>query len=138
MCHFPVYFLLLPPVCFSQLKKSIKSVLEKQELGEHVLQSPSTLLGRKLEMPVLDLEKQPLTYNSISNQQRAVCWGGRLGIAGLDTSISPAPSPYCVFLEAFCLPFMSGLVQNRLRREPCGCGTAVSQVYPEAPVSSSS
>jgi len=52
-------------------------------------------------MPVLDLEKQPLTYNSISNQQRAVCWGERLGITDLDPSISPAPSPYCMFLEAF-------------------------------------
>ncbi|XP_010559456.1 PREDICTED: mitogen-activated protein kinase kinase kinase 13 isoform X1 [Haliaeetus leucocephalus] len=59
-----------------QSKKSIKSVLEKQELancGKHILQSLSTLLGRKLEIPVLDLEKQSLAYNSIDNQQRAVC-----------------------------------------------------------------
>ncbi|XP_075616866.1 mitogen-activated protein kinase kinase kinase 13 isoform X1 [Balearica regulorum gibbericeps] len=59
-----------------QSKKSIKSVLEKQELanrGKHILQSPSTLLGRKPEMPVLDLEKQSVPYNSIDNQQSAVC-----------------------------------------------------------------
>ncbi|GAB0193401.1 mitogen-activated protein kinase kinase kinase 13 [Grus japonensis] len=59
-----------------QSKKSIKSVLEKQELanrGKHILQSLSTLLGRKLEMPVLDLEKQSVPYNSIDSQQSAVC-----------------------------------------------------------------
>jgi len=98
-------------------------VLEKQELanrGQHILQSLSTLLGRKLEIPVLDLEKQSLTYSSIDNQQRAVCWGGRLGITGLDKSISPALSPYSLYiLESInsCLPFLSGFVQNRLHRE---------------------
>lgn len=123
VCHFPVYFLLLPPVCFSQSKKSIKSVLGKQELanrGKHILQSPSTLLGRKLEMPVLNLEQQSLTRDSVDNQQRAVCWGGRLGITGLDKSISPALSPYSLYvLESInsCLPFMSGFVQTRVHRE---------------------
>lgn len=45
VCHFPVYFLLLPPVCFSRSKKSINSVLAKQGLakrGKHIPQSPST------------------------------------------------------------------------------------------------
>lgn len=145
VCHFPVYFLLLPPVCFSQLKKSIKSVLEKQELanrGKHILQSPSTLLGRKLEMPVLDLEKQSLTYNSIDNQQRAVCRGGRPGIAGLDRSISPAPSSSSLYVPESinsCLPFMSGLCKTGCTGNlEGGCGTAVSRAYPEASVSPSS
>lgn len=38
----------------------------------NVLQSPSALLGRNLEMPVLDVEQQSLTYHSTENQQRAV------------------------------------------------------------------
>lgn len=45
VCHFPVFFLLLPPVCFSQSKKSINSVLAKQGLakcGKHIPQSLST------------------------------------------------------------------------------------------------
>lgn len=62
-------------VSVSQSKKSINSVLAKQGLakhGKHIPQSLSTsvLQGRT---PGVDWEKQPLTYSSIKNQQRAVC-----------------------------------------------------------------
>lgn len=40
---------------------------------ESTFRRARALLGRTLETPGLDWEKQPLTYSSIENQQRAVC-----------------------------------------------------------------
>lgn len=43
------------------------------ESVESTFRRARALLGRTLETPGLDWEKQPLTYSSSENQQRAVC-----------------------------------------------------------------